>query len=127
MDDKVINAILDLIEKLGYTFVIGSNVMENSYACISSGSTPQYTFFDKNTDNQMTLALNGKNSNQKVLSNALNQIHHYLTRLKEYPHEDNFQIYNIETISSPHLIGREENNQWLYGSLIKIKFYTRGD
>jgi hypothetical protein len=49
-----------------------------------------------------------------------------LTRRKDFPHSDTWQIYAIETTASPRLIGREQNSQWLYGSSLLIKFNVKG-
>ena len=35
------------------------------------------------------------------------------------------QIIDIQTSSSPELIGVEENGQWIYGSSLLIKYYIK--
>ena len=83
------------------------------------------TFMDKNAAVEMSAVLNGKNTNQQTVSDTLGQIHTFLNMRKDYPAADNFQITNIETISPPSYLGREENNQWLYGSSLAVKFFCK--
>lgn len=52
---------------------------------------------------------------------------HVFKYAKNYPESDNFQITNIKTTSAPSYLGREENDQWLYGSSLEVKFFLKGD
>lgn len=83
-------------------------------------------FFDKLAAVELTAVVNGKSTDQQAVSEALNQIHTTLSMMKAYPQSNNYQITNIETLSAPAYIGREENAQWLYGSSLRVKFYLKG-
>ena len=75
----------------------------------------------------MSAVLNCKNSDQELAADTLGKLHTFLNMRKDYPSADRFQITNIETTSAPVYLGREENNQWLYGSSLEVKFYLRGN
>lgn len=122
------------------TAVIGLAQATNPYANIVVGPMPPddgisiawsasatNTFFSKKAAAEMTAVLNGKNTEQKTVLDALGKIHTSLTMRKEYPSAENFQITDIETISAPTYLGREENRQWLYGSSLRVKFYLKGE
>lgn len=84
------------------------------------------TFWDKRAAVNMSIVLNAKHADQQTALIALSAIHTALNMTKMYPTADNFQITNIETISAPSYIGREENKQWLYGSSLSVKFFLKG-
>lgn len=126
--DDVLTATIELINQTSpYSSpVIGSLPPDNGISIAwSSGSLN--TFMDKQATVEMTAVLNAKNTNAQTVSDTLGAAHVYLNRLTSYPSAENFQITNIETISPPSYLGREENNQWLYGSSLQIKFFLKGD
>lgn len=106
--------------------VIGSMPPDDGISIVWSASSLN-EFLNKNAVVTMTAVLNGKHSNQKSVSEALGEIHRVLTRRKAYPEAENFQITNISTVGAPIYIGREANNQWLYGSSLRVRFFLRGD
>lgn len=112
---------------------------QNPYATVTIGAMPPTNgialawassfnrlFWDKKAAVEFSAVLNGKHSNQQTVADGLSDIHTALNFMTAYPSADNFQITNIETESAPSYIGREENNQWLYGSSIRVKFYLKG-
>lgn len=74
----------------------------------------------------MNVVCNGKNVDQQTVIGQLDAIHHSLTRRKDFPAGNSWQVYAIETVSSPRLLGREQNSQWLYGSSLTVKFNVKG-
>lgn len=126
--EDVLAAVINLAEQTSpySNIVIGSMPPENGIS-IAWSSSSLHTFLDKKAAVAMTAVLNGKNADQQIAADALGTIHTYLNRLKEYPKTDTFQITNIETTGAPVYLGREENNQWLYGSSLAVKFYLRGN
>lgn len=85
------------------------------------------TFLSKRAEVSMSAVLNSKHKDQQKAADALGKIHTALNMTKVYPQADNFQITNIETIGAPSYLGREQNNQWLYGSSLRVKFFLKGD
>lgn len=127
MDIEVINLLTQLIRnKYDGSLVYGSNTPDNGIS-LRWGSSPIATFLCKNTYERMSVYMNGKNTDQSQVVKTMNEIHDYLTRLKKYPSTEKVQICNIETSSSPSLVGREENSQWLYGSTLTVKFFKKGE
>lgn len=102
---------------------IGAMPADNGIACAIANGAPETTFLTKGMAYQFNLVLNGKHSSQQTVSDALNDIHQALTQTKEYPHTDTYQITDIDTISSPSYLGREENKQYLYGSSLNVRFF----
>jgi hypothetical protein len=74
------------------------------------------------------IVLNGKNKSLPTLVNAMSNIHKELSQAKTYPKTDNWQILSIETGAPPHYLDREQSDtrQWLYGSILNVKFYVKG-
>lgn len=105
--------------------VVGALPPDNGISMTFSGGSPPSTFWNKGTIQAISVVLNGKHTNQKKVADVLSDIHASLTRRNEYPNTDDFQIMDIATISAPNLIGREQNDQWLYGSSLRITFFWR--
>lgn len=123
----VLQAVVQLLADAGVTAVIGALPPNNGFSvAYASGGTDE-TYLNKNTSASMTLVFNGKNKNQQTVAQTMDAAHGALTRTKVYPQSTAFQITNISTVNAPNYIGREENNQWLYGSSLRVKFFYRGD
>ena len=126
MYNDVLQAVIDMAEAAAGTSVfVGSMPPENGLAMTgSAGSAP--IFLDIGSNETMNVVCNGKNADQKAVIDQLDAIHASLTRRKDFPTGSGWQIYAIETTASPRLIGREQNNQWLYGSSLLVKFNVKG-
>lgn len=128
MYDEIIDALLKMVQLYTtYTVVLGSNPTKESIAITGFGA-PERVFKDKDTAQVMNITINGKSAKQQKLLEELTQIHHKLFMRSDFPQGDNWQIYDIETVASPRLVGVEESdrNKWIYGSSIKVKFYQLG-
>lgn len=127
MREEILTAIQQMIQAiLGASVVIGSVPPLEGYAVSFVGGNPQSTFFDLNSDQRLPVLFNGKSADQQTLATGMDAVHMALTTSKTLPFSDSWQIYAIETTSAPNLIGREENQNWIYGSSFLIKFYAKG-
>ena len=125
MYEEVLQAVINMAELTGVSVVVGSLPPDNGIAM--TGSSSSYPIFlDIGSNESMNVLCNGKNVNQQTVFSQLDAIHQTLTRRKDFPTGDNWQIYAIETQSSPRLIGREQNSQWVYGSSLTVKFNVKG-
>lgn len=125
--DDVLSAVIELAEATQpYSNIIIGPMPPDNGISITWGSTAYNPFLNKLAAVELTAVLNGKHTNQQTLSETLGNIHTALSMATEYPAADNYQITDITTISAPSYLGREENNQWLYGSSLRVKFFLRG-
>ena len=95
--------------------------------CEIGPSTPEAVYLDKNCYIPLDVTLNGKHPNLQTLSEAMNAIHSALTRAKEYPEGEGWQIVDITNNTLPQIVDREDNNEWLMASSLSVKIYQRGD
>ncbi len=125
--DEVLLAVVKAAEatQLYNSITIGPLPAENGLAIAFSPGSQEETYQDKNILLSLPCVLNGKHESQKMVVEALGKIHAALTRAKDYPRSERWQITDISTIATPHYVDRE-NGQWLYGSSLKIKVYTKG-
>lgn len=126
MYNEVLQAVIDMAQAAaGAKVVLGSLPPDNGLAM--TGNASAYPIFlDIGSNEQMNVVCNGKNTQQQAVISQLEAIHASLTRRKDFPSTDSWQIYAIETTASPRLIGREQNSQWLYGSSLLVKFNVKG-
>lgn len=128
MYDEILQAVIDMAESAaGVSIVTGSNPPKNGVAMTGQAASSTI-FLDIGSNERMSVLCNGKNANQKAIIDQLDAIHKSLTRRKDYPTGNGWQIFSIETVASPRLIGREENPeaQWLYGSSLLVKINVKG-
>lgn len=128
MYDEILQAIIDMAESAaGVSIVVGSNPPQDGIAMTGSAS-PQSIMLDIGSNERMSVLCNAKNGNQKTAIQQLDAIHRALTKRKDFPTGDGWQVYSIETVASPRLIGRESSDryQWIYGSSLLVKINTKG-
>ena len=125
--DDVLTSVITTMQAAGTNdnIYIGALPPDNALG-VAWANASYNAFFNKSTASiELSLVFNGKNTNQQSLSDHMGTIHLYLSTLTSYPVTDSFQITNIQTISPPSLLSREENNQILYGSSLAVKFYLK--
>ena len=129
--NQVVEYVMSLINSMSNFATIrrGALGTEAGLCCEVSPSEVDAVFLDKNSFNFLDLTLNGKHSNLQTLSDTLNNITDYLTRLKSYGSGNGWEIVDI-TAGSPSeasLIGREQNGLWLMASGLVIKYYRKDE
>ena len=125
MYSSVLRAAIDMTTGMGLyaPVLIGPMPLENGLSIAIAAGAPEYDM-DRGERHEISLVLNGKHENQQTVLEALGLIHERLTMRKDFPvTPDGCRITSIETISAPSYIGREDNNQWLYGSSLRVRFY----
>lgn len=128
MYDEVLQSVIDMAEAAaGVPVLLGSMPPDNGIAMTGQASTTA-TMLDIGADWRMNVLCNGKNADQETAVRQMDAIHAALTRRKDFPTGDGWQIYAIETTASPRLLGREENPQaqWMYGSSLLVKINIGG-
>lgn len=122
----VLQAVVNLINtETQQTVVIGPLPPDNGVS-IAWASNAYNSFMSRNATVDMTAVLNSKDTSQQAAMDVLGEIHTTISNMKNFPSADNYQITDITTVTGPNYIGREENNQWLYGSSLRVKFFIRG-
>lgn len=127
MRTEVLEALKNIIANMVSSPVVsGSLLPGESFSVSAAGGAAGATFWTLNTDEDLPVAFNGKGANQLALANQMEQVHRVLTTSKNLPSGENWQIYAITTTSAPTLIGREENENWIFGSSFRVKFFSKG-
>jgi hypothetical protein len=127
--NQAVESVMDLIDAMGNFSDITRGALGTtpSLTCEISPYTPLTVFMDKNTYHALTLAINGKHSGLQTLSDTLNNIVDTLTRRKEYPYGNGWEIVDITPGMMPRIIGREDNSDWLMACDISIKIYRKDE
>lgn len=126
MYDSILQAVIDMAETAaGVPIVTGSMPPDDGIAMTGQASE-DVIFRDIGSNDRLVIICNGKSTDQRQVIQWLDAIHWSLTRRKDFPSNEAWQIYAIETISGPRLIGREANSQWLYGSSLAVKVNIKG-
>ena len=126
MYNEILQAVIDMAEAAtGVSIVVGSMPPDNGIAMIGT-SSPTTIFLDVGSDERFSVICNGKHTDQQAVIERLEAIHSALTRRRDFPSGTGWQIYAIETVASPRLVGRENNSMWLYASSLLVKINTKG-
>ena len=127
--NQVLEAVIAMMQGTNpfATVTRGALPTGDGLTCEIGPTSVQETHMDKNVVIPLDVTINGKHRNLQTLSDALNSIHSSLTRARDYPSAERWQIVDIENLNLPQVIGREGNNDWLMASALSVKFYWRGD
>ena len=96
----------------------------NCLSCEIGPTAPSEVYLDKNKYIPVDLTINGKHSDLRTLSDAMNSIHENLTMMTSYPSGSTWEIVDISTMTEPQVIGREQDNKWMMASSLLIKVET---
>lgn len=133
MYEEMLDAILALLPGA----IIGALPEANGVALYLGPGAPTDRYLDHAAMAQLELVVNAKNESQRAALAALSAAHATLTGLapalddSERPLPllagDGWAILDMATSVTPTPIGPEAGgSQYLYGSMLTIKFYARG-
>ena len=124
-----IESVMDMIDATSpfATITRGALGTGNGLCCEIAPTNTDTVFMDKESYIPLTLALNGKHDDLRVLSDTLNNIMDTLSRKTSYTSGNGWQIVDISCGNHPRVIGREDNNSWLMACDIVIKIYRKED
>lgn len=124
-----VESVIDLINGMGNfaTMTRGALGTSAGLSCEIAPSMPSETYMDKNDYTPITLALNGKHTNLKMVTDAMNDIADTLSRMTEYPSGNGWEIVDISKGSISRVIGRDEKNLWLIACDLIVKIYRKDD
>lgn len=127
--NEVVEAVIGMMNDTGPFASVTRGALPTcaGLVCEVGPSAPAEVYLDKNSYIPLDVTLNGKHPNLQTLSDAMNAIHSALTRAREYPEGEGWQIADIANYTLPQIVGREDNNDWLMASALSVKFYQRGD
>ena len=127
--NQAVESVMDLIDEMNLYSTISRGALGtgNDLVCGIGPSGADEVYMDKNQFIVLDFTLNGKHTNLQTLSDAMNRIHEVLTMMHEYPSGQGWQIIDIQTITLPQQIGREDSNAWIVASSLAVKLatYTR--
>ncbi len=125
--NDILNTVIDLAEETNpyANIIIGNTPPTNGISMIISSGSPYLTDLQKGMLYSLNIMLNAKHTNQDTAFDTLSNIHKYLTKKTSYPNQENYQITDISTFSTPSLLLREENGDFVFGSTLNIQFYWR--
>lgn len=109
------------------TMTRGALGITSGLSCEVAPSMVQEVYLSKESFIPLTLALNGKHPDLRVLTDTMNNIQDTLSRARSYSTGDGFEIVDISSGNLPRVIGREENNLWLVACDLVVKIYRKDD
>ena len=124
--NRVVENVMDLIDAMDLYSTISRGALGtgNSLCCEVAPSSPDEVYLSKNQYIILDLTINGKHTNLQTLTDSMNLIHETLTFMKSYPLESDWKIVDIQTMTEPQVIGREDGNAWVMASSLAVKVQT---
>lgn len=101
---------------------VGAMPAEDSLVMAVSAGVEENTGLDLRGDLNLDIVVNAKHKDQTSAWDALNDIHYALTRDKNLPIGDGWQILSVSTSSSPTFI-EDDGDQHLYGSGLEVHIF----
>ena len=124
--NQAVDAVITMIDALSLYANItrGALGTGNTLCCEIGPTSPETVWMDKNQYIPIDLTINGKHSDLRTLSDAMNTIHESLTMAVNYSGGSKWQITDIATLTEPQIIGREQDNSWIMASALLVKVAT---
>ena len=126
MIQEILDYIANGINDLGLSMPAseGSLPPSDGIAVYQGAGAPTDEFLDRGKEHELYITVNAKNADQTVALGTLETIHKHFTTLKAYTPGGDYEIINIATGTAPNYLGKDANNQqWLYGSILKVTVY----
>lgn len=101
---------------------VGAMPENDSMVMTISAGAEENTSLDLRGDLNLDVVVNAKNAIQTSAWDALNDIHYALSRMKDLPSGDGWQVLSISTSSSPTFI-EFDGDQYLYGSGLEVHIF----
>lgn len=80
---------------------------------------------DRNEAVRTAVVINAKHPDMTIAYEAIMAIQRKLTRLPEFPSGDGWRIVDVWADDFPRLIGREDDNTWLYATSLTASIYYK--
>ena len=124
--NQAVESVITLINAMSLFSSISRGALGtgNGLACEVGPTSPESVWLDKNQFIPIDLTINGKNDDLLTLSDAMNFIHEALTMKTSYPYGDTWEITDIQTMTEPQIVSREDSNQWVMASALTVKVAT---
>lgn len=124
-----VEAVINLINGMNNfaTMTRGALGITSGLSCEVAPSMVQEVYLSKESFIPVTLALNGKHPDLRLLTDTMNNIQDTMSRRTTYPTGNGFEIVDISTGNLPRVIGRGENNLWLVACDLVVKIYRKDD
>ena len=129
--DSAVEAVIGMMNGLHpfATVTRGALPTGNGICCEVTTSADAETFLNKGARIPIDLTLNGKHVNLQTLSDTMNIIHHELTKIldpSQYPSGTGWKVIDIQNNIYPHLVDREQNNDWIMASSLIVNLEKKG-
>jgi hypothetical protein len=129
--DEVIAAVMDMVDSYELFSPIkrGALGTAEGISCETAAPSVETVFLDKNAYIFADLTFNAKSANLETLSDHLGEVTDRLTREKEYPFGNGWEIVDITHGAPPipKVIGRSEENMWIMVCAVVVKYYRKDD
>ena len=121
-----VEAVMDMIDEMGLFSLISRGALGtgNGLTCEVGPTSPETVYLDKNQYIPIDLTINGKHDDLEVLTDAMYLIHESLTMARSYPSGNGWEIVDIQTMTEPQVVAREDSNQWVMASALYVKIET---
>ena len=121
-----VEAVMDMIDGMGLFSLISRGALGtgNGLTCEVGPTSPETVYLDKNQYIPIDLTINGKHDDLEVLTDTMNLIHENLTMARSYPSGNGWEIVDIQTMTEPQVVAREDSNQWVMASALYVKIET---
>lgn len=99
--------------------LVGALPPNDSMVMAVSAGAEENTGLDLHGDLNLDVVLNAKHREQDNVMAALFDVHTNVSRIKDLPRGEGWQILSVFTSSAPSFI-EYDGDQWLYGSALEV-------
>ncbi len=121
-----LSALIDLAETTQpFATILRGPLVDGPSIAMEAAESDLTHHMDRNEAVRTAVVVNAKHPDMTTAYEAVMAIQRKLTRLTEYPAGDGWQIVSVWADDIPRLIGREDDNTWLYATALTASIYYK--
>ncbi len=119
-------ALIDLAETTQpFAAILRGPLLDGPSIAMEAAESDLTHHMDRNEAVRTAVVINAKHPDMTTAREAVMAIQRKLTRLTEYPVGEGWQIVDVWADDIPRLIGREDDNTWLYATSLTASIYYK--
>lgn len=119
-----LNALIDIAEETQpFAPIVRGPLTAGVSIAMEAAESSLTRHMDRNEAVRTAIVINAKHSDLTTAYEAVLAIQRRLTRLTDFPSGDGWRIADVWADDLPRLIGREDDNTWLYATALTASIY----
>lgn len=121
-----LDALIDLAEETQpFASILRGPLTDSPSIAMEAAESSITRHMDRNEAVHTAVVINAKHTDMTTACNAVMAIQRKLTRLEDFPAGDGWRIVDVWADDVPRLIGRQDDDTWLFATSLTASIYYK--